>query len=394
MAISAFSQSGAGVTENRLRFPWLHNRNWDVAFISLSVLTAIVPYSAFLFFGGDDVARQIVNGIITILVGGPHMYATFNRTVMDADFRKRQKLFLISSALIPIAVITLIVTQYVAMLSLFFMLASFHALQQVTFLTDCYVKKSGLAVSRWSRWIDYALVFGALYPWAASRMMKGDFKIGPVMLWSPLNPGQFLNGQWWVVYALFAVFLVLLGAFMVKSWKEWRAGRLNIPKTVLIVVTVPLLHFTPLIDNLDTAFQGINVWHSFQYLAITWLAMRLFEQRTGRMNHALITQFRASFVVAFRWLRARLQGVEALSPALSRAQPLTPREASSLWTAAFYVFQMAMLPISGLLFIFAHAAFPGLPYAEQYGYLMVLPVLLVHYYHDAFLFRQPETLVE
>src|SRR6266511_4314766 len=105
MAISAFSRSGASVTEDRLRFPWLRNRNWDVAFVSLSVLTAMVPYSAFLFFGGDDVARQIVNGIVTILVGGPHMYATFSRTVMDPDFRKRRRLFIISSALIPVMVI-------------------------------------------------------------------------------------------------------------------------------------------------------------------------------------------------------------------------------------------------------------------------------------------------
>ena len=27
----------------------------------------------------------------------------------------------------------------------------------------------------------------------------------------------------------------------------------------------------PALGNLDTAFQGMNVWHSFQYLALTWL---------------------------------------------------------------------------------------------------------------------------
>jgi hypothetical protein len=371
----------------------LHSRNWDVAFISLSVLTAIVPYSVFIFFGGDDGARQVVNGLVTILVGGPHMYATFNRTVMDRDFRRRQKLFVLSSALIPVAVVALIITQYTAMLTLFFFLASLHALQQVAYLTDCYVKKSATRVPLWSRLVDYALIFSALYPWAATRMMKGEFRIGPVLLWSPLNPGEFLHGQWWVVWAIFAAFFTVLGLSLLKTFTEWRQGRLNAPKTLLIVVTVPLLHFTPLIQNLDTAFQGINVWHSFQYLAITWYAMRLFESRHGHMNHSLIEQFRAGLTALASWVRVKLRGAARGETPL-QGQRFTGAQSTALWTAAFYAFQIAMLPISGLLFAFAHVAFPGLPYAEQYGYLMVLPVLLVHYYHDAFLFRQPEALVE
>lgn len=55
-----------------------------------------------------------------------------------------------------------------------------------------------------------------------------------------------------------------------------------------------------------------------------------------------------------------------------------------MWTAAFYTFQLLMLPISGIAFIVAQLFFPHLPYAEN-SYLMVLPILLVHYYHDAFL---------
>lgn len=31
----------------------------------------------------------------------------------------------------------------------------------------------------------------------------------------------------------------------------------------------------PALGNLDTAFQGMNVWHSLQYLALTWMLNRL-----------------------------------------------------------------------------------------------------------------------
>ena len=388
MTISTLSGSSnfpLGGSTQTTQYPWLHSRNWDMGFIVLSVVVSVIPYVGFLLFGGDDVARQVVNGLVTLLVGGPHLYATFNRTVLDTDFRRRHRLFLVSSLLIPITVTTLIVTQYVAMLTAFFLMASLHALQQIAFLNDGYVKKSGIPVSPLARLIDFGVVFLSLYPWATYKMMRGEFYIGPVQLWSPFNPGHFLHGQEWMVYGIFVVFYLFLIAFAVKSLQEWRQGTLNVPKTLLILVTLPLMYFTPLIDNLDTAFQGINVWHSFQYLAITWFILRREELRGERPRNSLFMQFRLSFATMINWLRARLRG-ETL--------PLTPEQSTMIWTAAFYSFQLLMLPISGLMFIFAHMMFPNLPYSEQYSYLMVLPILLVHYYHDAFLFTQPESLVD
>lgn len=383
--LSGSSNFPLGGSLQTTQYPWLHSRTWDLIFIVSSVVVSLIPYTAFWLFGGDDVARQVVNGLVTLLVGGPHLYATFNRTLLDTDFRRRHRLFLASSLLIPITVTILIVTHYVAMLTAFFLMASLHALQQITFLNDGYVKKSGITVSPLAKWIDFGVVFLSLYPWATYKMMRGEFYIGPVQLWSPFNPGEFLHGQEWMVYSIFAAFYLFLAAFVIKSVQEWRQGTLNVPKTLLILVTLPLMYFTPLIDNLDTAFQGINVWHSFQYLAITWLILRRDEGRWEQPRNALFVQFRASFSTLINWLRTKVRG-ETL--------PITPEQSTLLWTAAFYSFQLLMLPISGLMFIFAHVMFPNLPYAEQYSYLMVLPILLVHYYHDAFLFTQPETLVE
>lgn len=366
-------------------FPWLVNRNWDLFFLILSAGLCVVPYTGYLLFGANENARQLVNGLVTLLIAGPHMYATFNRTVMNPDFRQRKRLFLASSVLIPFVVAALIITHYVAMLTAFFLLASMHALQQVAFLTDCYAKKSGLPVSPLARLIDYGVVFSALYPWTVYKMMLGKFYVGPVQLWSPFNPGQLLDGQWWMVGAVFIAFFVLLVVYIVKSIHEWRCGVLNVPKTLLIFVTLPVMHLSPLVDNLDTAFQGINTWHSFQYLAITWFVIRRAEARHERQPYSLFQQFRASFAAVIHWVGAKLQG---------RTTPLTAAQSTLIWTAAFYTFQVLMLPISGIAFLLAQIFFPNLPYAEQYSYLMVLPILLVHYYHDAFLFTQPDTLVD
>src|SRR5258708_5858424 len=39
----------------------------------------------------------------------------------------------------------------------------------------------------------------------------------------------------------------------------------------------------PAFDNLDTAFQGLNTWHSFQYLALTFYIIKL-RQQIGDMG--------------------------------------------------------------------------------------------------------------
>ena len=49
----------------------------------------------------------------------------------------------------------------------------------------------------------------------------------------------------------------------------------NVPKTILISVTVIATFITPFFHELDVAFQGLNTWHSFQYLGLTWYINRL-----------------------------------------------------------------------------------------------------------------------
>lgn len=343
--------------------PWLRSRNWDLTFITFSVFTAAIPYSIYLLLGGTDTARLLINLLVSLFVGGPHMYATFTRTVLDPDFVKRRPAFIASSLLIPTAVIFMAVSSYetyVWLLTLFFGLASLHALQQIIWLAEAYNVKARVALSLPSRLIDYAVILTSLYPIAVWKMVRGEFVIGEVTL----KVSELLRGQTWIAYLVSAAFALSLIAFIVKTVLEYRAGYVNIPKLALIGVTVVLMFITPSFSNMDTAFQGINTWHSFQYLALTWYANRLAEKKSGQRRGLV--------------------------------QALFNRDTSGWWK--FYLVCMAMLPISGLLFLGAnliwpnlHAGKPGA--AEVYGYIAILSILLVHYYHDAFLFTEPEALV-
>src|SRR5512139_3011868 len=132
------------IRENLLGFdaqgdqPWLRTSTWDLTYLILSVFIAAVPYSIYIIFGGKAFhtaevpgtpayhARVLVNTLVAIFVGGPHMYATFTRTIFDRQFLRRRSAFIASSFLIPFAVTTMVVATYqtyVWLLSIFFMIA-------------------------------------------------------------------------------------------------------------------------------------------------------------------------------------------------------------------------------------------------------------------------------
>lgn len=358
--------------------PWLVSRNWDLTYLIFSCVLFVSPYLVFVLLGGDPFARAdepgtaayqarvIVNLLVAVLVGGPHMYATFTRTVLDPDFRQKRPAFLLSSLLIPLMVIVLATSSYesyVWLLTLFFGLASLHALQQIVWLADAYTLKARGAVTLRERLVDYGLVFTSLYPLALAKMVNGQFWIGPVNL----KVNDVLYGQYWLAYLAGAVFAAFFTAFIARTTREYREGVLNVPKTLLLLATTIIMFFAPALPNLDTAFQGINVWHSFQYLALTWLANRLREESTGRP-----------------------------------ASPFGPVSAGSTGWVRFYLFCLAMLPVSGLLIVAARWLWPGLhcpagqclPGADEaYTYIGILSVLLVHYFHDGVLFTEPQAII-
>ena len=256
------------------RGKWIYKPKWDLAFISLSVILVPLPYLIWLFMSDvmrveSDLGRQGVNLMIAILIGGPHMYATFTRTALDKNFRHNHRGFLRSSIVIPLVVITLALTNLTLLLTVFFFWASIHVLHQIIYVVESYNEKAKTAedktsLTKASKVIDFAVVLTALYPIAAYRIaISQDFTIGPTQL-NDAIPSFF--EQPWVVIAAGLAFGISLMAFIVKSILEWRNGVAHLPKIIFISFTVGASFIVPALGNLDTAFQGMNVWHSFQYL--------------------------------------------------------------------------------------------------------------------------------
>lgn len=334
---------------------WLRSPGWDLTFISLSAVLVFIPYSTYqlLLAAGfsEGRAASAIDLIVTLFIGGPHMYATFTRTVADPGFRLHHKRIVATSLLVPVGVFVMGLNAFPLLLTLFMLWASIHVLHQIVFLMNCYDRRASTPPSRLDRLIDYAVVIASPYPLAVARIVDGTFTMGDTTITVP----QPLN-QPWAIWLAFAGFGVAALLFLAKTARELVRGRSHYPKLLLIVATVVVAFLLPLAPRLDAAFQGFNAWHSFQYLGLTWYANRLLAQRQG----------------------GRIGDPVAL-----------PTDGPRFYLAMVLCTLGAGLVLGVLTLLRGPLGLAP----EQPYYITVLSFLLIHYYHDHVLFTQPEALI-
>jgi hypothetical protein len=360
-----------------LEAAWLRSRDWDLTWITLSVGLVATPYLAYLgilalestfqpvadLFGTsmDSLARNIINGVVALLVGGPHMYATFTRTALDRRFANQHRTLMWSSLLIPVIVATLALLNLSLLLTIFFFWASVHVLHQIIYIVELYNQKQKSSLTRFSRLADYGVVLTALYPMAAWKIVNGEFLIGTNDISAVV--GTLIPVGSWMVWLAGGAFAIAVVAWVAKSLAEWRQGTMHWPKTLFIALTVTAAFFVPALGNLDTAFQGMNVWHSLQYLAPTWM-----------LNH-------------LRQKRGELE-----------VSPFVKRLSTDGSVRRYYLFNIGLtiadVFLAGVIFVILMFALK-LPFDYAFDrayYIAVLSFLWIHYYHDHFLFAQPDVI--
>ncbi|MFI5253727.1 MAG: hypothetical protein ACHQQQ_15010 [Bacteroidota bacterium] len=344
---------------------WLRSKKWDLTFISLSAIWVPLPFVIFYslnllaplisgllrivgisFTWDTDASRNFVNALIALFIGGPHMYATYSRTLLDKGFSRNHKILLGCSILIPIMVIYLGVYYFQILITIFFFWASIHILHQITYILNCYSTRSKFNASPASNFIDYVVVFSSLYPIAIYKFIHDKFFIGNTKILYP----DVLKTDF-IFYGSLAVFVAGAALFIWKTMIEIREGTAHYPKILLISLTSVIAFILPAFNNLDVAFQGFNTWHSFQYLGLTVYINQLRHNR-GEIGTKFIDRI---FTHGNSW--------------------------------QFYLFNvgltvMAVFVISFLIYL---KPVLGLSFDQCY-YIVVLSFLLVHYLHDHLLF--------
>lgn len=297
--------------------PWLRTRAWDRIFMTGGALLVAVPIVLYYLFTGLGAsiatAEDLVTLVVMVLVGGPHVFATYTRTFLQPGFKAREPLMFLSGLLVIAVVVTAAASsaffqttiggyppiQYV--LTFFFFWAGIHIVHQAAYCATCYGIRAGDGRDRRRKWldrVDYVVMLGCLYPMAFFRMsMIGDatagapanpdalatqivtdmtgstafaneyvFRIGRV---APILPEFVRANFFWIAVTI--AFFAAVAVFAWKSWKQHQEGTLNRPRFLLVASTAIVGFVVPWFPNLDTSFQGFNAWHSFQYLGIVWL---------------------------------------------------------------------------------------------------------------------------
>jgi hypothetical protein len=325
------------------RSPWIATPRWDLTWLILSASLVPLPVLAHLVLP----QALHIDLLVTILIGGPHMYATFLRTVADPLFRARHPFAAwFPVVAIPAFVVTLGLTRFEWLLSLFFTWASLHICDQASYIAQLYRERAGGTPTRFDRALDFLVVAGSLYLFAIHRFVNGAFAIEG---FSIFFPPQLQHP--WVPPAFAAAVAALVAFWLVRALSQRKAGKLSGPYfafmglTMAISVMVPSYLFR---NELAVTFQGFNAWHSFQYLGITFLLLNQ-AHMAGQVTTGFVKQMAApgKFFRFYGW--------------------------NILWTTG------ASLLIGVLVYGM------GLP-IEQCYYAVVLSFLLTHYCHDATLF--------
>jgi hypothetical protein len=344
---------------------WLVSRGYDLAFIIFSAVLVLFPHLSFLMLGKNI----YVDLTVTLLIGGPHLFATYTMTVMEPRFRERWPRYTLGALLLPPLIVTLAVVNITLLVTVFFFWASVHVIHQVAYVTDAYRMKDPRGWDWTGRVIDYGLLATALYPIATQKLIAGQFRTGGRTLLFP----EFLK-QPWVAWPVWIAFLGFALAFLWRSAREWREGRLHPGKTILVGLSAVLFFVTPMLANLDVAFQGLNTWHSFQYLAVV-LYLNRYRAAKGLIGSEVVT-------------RVSRRGFTLYGLCL----------AFTLATALVYflvlgsVVRLGAFETNGPF----HMVFFGQIYAGQHFfafYSVMLSFLLIHYYFDHFIFLQRDRVI-
>lgn len=353
---------------------WLISPGYDLAFIIFSSGLLIVPH---LFAQLGGFSNVLVDIVVTAFIGGPHLFATYTMTFMEPRFRERYQRYTWSAFLLPVLVVFLAIYNLTLLVTIFFFWASVHVIHQAAYIADSYRFKDprgqGPSLQHWRLWsriIDYGLLMTSLYPIATYKFTGTPLVIGGTNLSSDgfvtgdralLFP-EFLKFDWLGPLAA-GTFLLLFAAFVAKTVWEWRVGLFHLPKTLHMSLAAGLFFVTPALPNLDVAFQGLNVWHSFQYLAVVLYLNRVRSER-GLIGSEYVAR--------------------------------VSRSGRSLYWMCFLFTvgaALAYLLVRGALLL--SGVWAGDPDQQHYFafYTVVLSALLVHYYFDHFLFLQVDDVI-
>ncbi len=262
-----------------VKTPWIYSAKFDL----LAIIGPPVAITAFVLAYGSKLATlDMPTWLWIFLVLGidvSHVYSSLFRTYFDKDeFQRRRTLYLV----VPVACWLGGIALYVFGGSgIFWMAVAYLAIyhfvrQQYGFLM---LYRRGEPVGDVGYRIDQVAIYMAtLYPLVYWHTYTRTFR------W--FDEAQVLRiPVVWPDYLFRAIYVVSIGAFLVKEAMRWkRTGNLNLGKVLLLVATAAAWGTGIIVFNGDLTFTLINVIsHGIPYMALIWIYQ---FRKTANKAHA------------------------------------------------------------------------------------------------------------
>ena len=149
--------------------PWLVSQCYDLSFITFSAIFLFLPHLVHTITG-SNVAVDIA---ISVLIGGPHLFATYTMTLMEPQFRQRYPRYTWGAIAMPVLVVTTAIVNLDLLVTVFSLLSALHVIHQEGYVADSYRAKAGTrSGDRWTvlgTITDYGLLAASLFVLATFR---------------------------------------------------------------------------------------------------------------------------------------------------------------------------------------------------------------------------------
>lgn len=262
---------------------WLFSAPVDLSVFLGSAMLSVALLGVGAYFGLlDSDTPEWAWVPFVLLVDVAHVYATGFRVYFDADELRRRPLLYFGAPLIAFIIGWAVYSESPEWFwrGLAY-LAVFHFVRQQYGWVAMYRAKAGEPPG-WEKWIDAATIYLAT--------------IHPLIYWHARLPREF----WWfrdwdfqsIPLILSDVSAVLywaaIAAYAVKSIWQWREGRANPGKDIVVLTTIVCWRLGIITFNSDYAFTVTNVIiHGVPYFALVYWTMRA-QRPSVEFNHATV----------------------------------------------------------------------------------------------------------
>lgn len=241
---------------------WLRGPRFDAGFIGG---TAVVALGSALIVVSRPELFALVMVLDVWLLGYHHVISTFSRFLVDPATVRQHRDLLTWWPLGIAASVTAIgvgVGPW-ALATIYLYWQWFHYARQSWGIARAYERRAG------GRLPESPMLFAAIFTsvplWGIlHRSHQSPDRFLLVDVWTVPVPGL-------VVDIAGAAALVLVAVGIGSRWRAWQRGQLPVAHSLMVVSHLVVFAFGyVVIDDIDTGWLAINIWHNTQYIAFVW----------------------------------------------------------------------------------------------------------------------------